>query len=46
LKRIHRVRIGCVEVQGLPAGGYRMLSRKEISWFFNHGPGEADGRSD
>jgi len=46
LKRIHRVRIGCVEVRGLPAGGYRMLSRKEISWFSNHGQGEDDGRGD
>lgn len=46
LKRIHRVRVGCVEVRGLPAGGYRMLSRKEISWFVNHGKGEDDGRGD
>jgi 23S rRNA pseudouridine2605 synthase len=46
LKRIHRVRIGCVDVRGLPAGGYRMLSRKEITWFVNHGQGEDDGRGD
>jgi len=46
LKRIYRVRVGCVEVRGLPAGGYRMLSRKEISWFINHGKGEDGGRGD
>jgi 23S rRNA pseudouridine2605 synthase len=46
LKRIHRVRVGCVEVRGVPAGGYRLLSRKEISWFVNHGQGEYDGRGD
>ncbi len=46
LKRIHRVRIGCVEARGIPAGGYRMLSRKEISWFFNHEQGEDNGCGD
>ena len=35
LSRIHRVRIGCVHLRGLPAGGYRMLSRKEVDWFLS-----------
>jgi 23S rRNA pseudouridine2605 synthase len=31
--RIHRVRIGCVNIRGIPAGGYRPLGRKEVDWF-------------
>jgi 23S rRNA pseudouridine2605 synthase len=37
LSRIHRTRIGCVQVRGIPSGGYRMLSRKELSWFLDRG---------
>jgi 23S rRNA pseudouridine2605 synthase len=37
LSRIHRIRIGCVHVRGIPPGGYRMLSRKEVSWFLDKG---------
>jgi 23S rRNA pseudouridine2605 synthase len=33
--KIHRIRIGCVHVRGIPAGGYRLLSRQEISWFYS-----------
>ncbi|UCG00163.1 MAG: rRNA pseudouridine synthase [Spirochaetaceae bacterium] len=44
LSRIHRVRIGCVHVRGLPAGGYRLLSRKEVSWFFNREKGQRNDR--
>jgi len=33
LHRIHRIRIGCVLVRGIPESGYRMLSRQEVSWF-------------
>ena len=33
LNRIHRIRIGCVQARGIPEGGYRMLSRQEVSWF-------------
>jgi 23S rRNA pseudouridine2605 synthase len=35
--RIHRVRIGCVHVRGIPSGGYRPLSQKEVSWFLSAG---------
>jgi 23S rRNA pseudouridine2605 synthase len=35
--KIHRTRIGCVHVRGIPAGGYRPLSRQEVSWFFSVG---------
>jgi 23S rRNA pseudouridine2605 synthase len=35
--KIHRVRIGCVHVRGIPSGGYRPLSQKEISWFLAAG---------
>lgn len=37
--KIHRVRIGCVHIRGIPAGGYRPLSRKEVAWFFSTGAG-------
>ena len=33
--KIHRVRIGCVRIRGIPPGGYRLLSRKEVAWFFS-----------
>jgi 23S rRNA pseudouridine2605 synthase len=35
--KIHRVRIGCVHIRGIPAGGYRLLSRQEVAWFFSVG---------
>ena len=35
--KIHRNRIGCVHVRGIPAGGYRPLSRQEVSWFYSAG---------
>jgi 23S rRNA pseudouridine2605 synthase len=35
--KIHRIRIGCVNIRGIPAGGYRPLGRKEVSWFFSFG---------
>jgi 23S rRNA pseudouridine2605 synthase len=37
--KIHRIRIGCVHVRGIPAGGYRPLSRQEVSWFYSLGAG-------
>jgi 23S rRNA pseudouridine2605 synthase len=46
LSRIHRTRIGCVTIRGLPPGGYRMLSRGEVSWFFNRGQGDERDRGD
>jgi 23S rRNA pseudouridine2605 synthase len=33
LRRIHRVRIGCVTDQGIPSGRYRRLEPEEIEWF-------------
>jgi 23S rRNA pseudouridine2605 synthase len=43
--KIHRVRIGCVHIRGIPAGGYRPLSRKEVNWFLKAGSetGKEDG---
>ena len=41
-RNIHRVRIGCVSLKGLPAGAFRYLSSKEVRWFFKQG-GEAAG---
>jgi 23S rRNA pseudouridine2605 synthase len=47
LKRIHRVRIGCVRLGKLPSGGFRFLSRKEVDWFLHKTIKEqALGRSD
>jgi 23S rRNA pseudouridine2605 synthase len=36
-RKIHRIRIGCVHVRGIPTGGYRPLSRQEVSWFYAAG---------
>ncbi len=33
IRRVHRVRIGCVSVRGIPAGGFRVLTTGEIKWF-------------
>ena len=33
IRRLHRVRIGPVTVKGIPSGGWRPLSKKEISYF-------------
>jgi 23S rRNA pseudouridine2605 synthase len=47
LKRIHRVRIGCVRLAKLPSGGFRFLSRKEVDWFLHRGGKEQTiGRGD
>jgi 23S rRNA pseudouridine2605 synthase len=35
--KIHRIRIGCVHVRRIPVGGYRPLSRQEVSWFYSVG---------
>ncbi len=34
IRRIHRVRIGCVSIEDIPAGAYRHLIPKEVQWFF------------
>jgi 23S rRNA pseudouridine2605 synthase len=39
--KIHRVRIGCVHIRGIPAGGYRPLSQQEVAWFISVGAGSA-----
>jgi 23S rRNA pseudouridine2605 synthase len=36
LRSIHRVRIGCVHLKGIPKGGYRSLSKSEVHWFYEH----------
>jgi 23S rRNA pseudouridine2605 synthase len=41
--KIHRVRIGCVHIHGIPVGGYRPLSRKEIAWFLSAGANAGAG---
>jgi len=49
LKRIHRVRIGCVRLAKLPSRGFRFLSRKEVDWFLHKGTPKKEqsfGRSD
>jgi 23S rRNA pseudouridine2605 synthase len=42
-KRIHRVRIGCVEISGLPSGGYRHLSQGEVAWLLKRQQARIDG---
>ncbi|MBN1835380.1 MAG: rRNA pseudouridine synthase [Spirochaetales bacterium] len=37
IRRIHRVRVGCVRVQGIPPGDHRPLSQKEVRWFLQRG---------
>ncbi len=44
-KRIHRVRIGCVEIRGLPSGGYRHLSQGEVAWFLKRQKARINGSS-
>jgi 23S rRNA pseudouridine2605 synthase len=33
VKKIHRVRIGIVQLKGVPSGQYRPLTQKEVDWF-------------
>jgi 23S rRNA pseudouridine2605 synthase len=33
IKKLHRVKIGVVELENLPSGSYRYLTDKEVSWF-------------
>lgn len=37
IRKIHRIRIGCVHLRGIPPGGYRPLSKKEVRWFSQRG---------
>jgi 23S rRNA pseudouridine2605 synthase len=34
IRRIHRVRIGCVNLGNLASGEFKFLKKKEIEWFF------------
>jgi 23S rRNA pseudouridine2605 synthase len=52
VKKIHRIRIGIVQLRGIPIGQYRPLTQKEVDWFFRNAKesraarreGEHDGR--
>jgi 23S rRNA pseudouridine2605 synthase len=46
IRRIQRVRIGCVRLQGVPKGGYRSLTATEVSWFLHRSRGVVHGRGD
>lgn len=39
LRSIHRVRIGCVRLTGIPKGAYRTLSAAEVRWFTQRAAG-------
>lgn len=43
IRRIHRVRIGCVSIKGIPIGGFRFLTPKEIQWCLKQGQNRNDG---
>lgn len=34
IKKLHRVKIGLVELENIPSGSYRYLTEKEVAWFF------------
>jgi 23S rRNA pseudouridine2605 synthase len=34
IKKLHRVKIGIVELDNVPSGSYRYLTEKEVAWFF------------
>ena len=36
LKRVHRLRIGPVSLQGIAAGHFRRLTEREVRWFLEH----------
>jgi len=40
MKRVHRLRIGPVNLRGIPPGHFRRLTEKEVRWFFEHGSGD------
>lgn len=47
LKRLERIRIGCVKLGNLQPGAYRTLGEHEVSWFIEHqGGGGRRGRRD
>ncbi|MFP4362411.1 MAG: pseudouridine synthase [Spirochaetia bacterium] len=36
IHRLHRVRIGCVNIRDLPPGKCRKLTKSEVDWFFSN----------
>ena len=34
IRKLHRVRIGKVQLDNIPSGSYRYLTEKEVAWFF------------
>ena len=42
VKKLHRVKIGIVELENIPSGSYRYLTDKEVSWFFKKKKGESE----
>jgi 23S rRNA pseudouridine2605 synthase len=47
VKRVHRVRIGCITIKGLPPARFRQLTDREVKWFLDRpGKGAKDGRRD
>ena len=40
IRKLHRVKIGIVELENIPSGSYRYLTEKEITWFLKKGKKE------
>ncbi len=40
IRKLHRVKIGIVELENIPTGTYRYLTEKEVAWFFKKGKKE------
>lgn len=41
IKKLHRVKIGIVELENIPSGSYRYLTGKEVAWFLKKKKGES-----
>ncbi len=37
IKKIHRIRIGIVGIEGIKSGAYRNLKKREVQWFLQQG---------
>ncbi len=46
VRKIHRIRIGTVQIKGIPSGQYRPLAQKEVDWFFQNARGARSDRRD
>jgi len=40
IKKLHRIKIGIVELNNIPSGSYRYLTDKEVAWFLKKKPKE------